>query len=425
MRKDKCLWLLLGGELIVMTSIAMLGDLRHHIPLYLLLYGLSTALCIVAAVSAMRARISMRIVILAAIVLRVPMFFTQPTLSDDVWRYLHDGRAQIAGVSPYAFAPNDPRTAPYRGPEFERINHPDIRTIYPPIAQIGFRAAAMFSAPLLAWRLIQLFCEIAFLLVAARFLAGRGSNVANLALYAWHPLAIIESIGSAHLEPLGIALLVTALAAAANARWTRAGIALAASVAAKLVAAPLVLMMNRRTVLAFGLTLIAIIGFGFQAGNPLGTMALFASTWESNGSVYGLATALIDPRLYRVFAAGALLGVLWWVRDGRRDLMTSAAAYFFALFLLAPVVHPWYLLWLLAIVPLRHAPLDRIGVAALAWTATVALSYVAHQQMLANGSWTIPPAILLLEYAPVYGLLVYDVARKAARQKTRPALSTI
>ena len=152
---------LLSLELFLLSAIAWLGDLRSHIALYLILF-VAASLCFgMATLFAAKARVSTRVVIVSAIVLRLPMFFTQPSLSDDVWRYLHDGRAQLAGVSPYAFAPSDPRTTPFRGPEFSRINHPDIPTIYPPLAQFAFRVAAMFPAPLLAWRLILLAAEIA------------------------------------------------------------------------------------------------------------------------------------------------------------------------------------------------------------------------------------------------------------------------
>ena len=404
------LWALLAGELIVLSIMAGLGDLRRHIPLYLLLFALAALLFALAVWRTTERAPSLRIILFVAIALRVPMFFTEPSLSDDVWRYLHDGRAQLAGMSPYTLAPNDPRTVPYRGSEFGRINHPDVPTIYPPLAQMAFRIAAAFPAPLVAWRLVLLAAEI-MLLCAAAVLIGRRAY-GNLALYAWHPLAITEGIGSAHLEPLAISFLVLAIVANARTAPVSAGVALAASVATKLVAAPLILLSRRtRTLVAFALVLFVYMPFALMEPNARGTLSLFAQSWESNGSIFSIANAVVDGRWYRIGAAAVLLAGLWILRRRHAPLPDAAAAFFFALFILAPVVHPWYLLWILALLPLRRHPLDAVGVAALIWTITVVCAYTAHQQMLETQVWRIPPFMLMIEYVPVFALLVYAAVR--------------
>ena len=404
------LWALLVGELIVLSIMAGLGDLRRHIPLYLVLFALAALFFAFAVWRTAETVLSLRIVLVAAIVLRVPMFFTEPSLSDDVWRYLHDGRAQLAGISPYAYAPNDPRTAPYRGPEFSRINHPDVTTIYPPFAQMAFRLAAAFPAPLVAWRLIILAAEI-MLLCAAALLLGRRAY-GNLALYAWHPLAITEGIGGAHLEPLAIALLVLAIAANTRAAPVTAGVALAASVATKLIAAPLILLTSsKRTLAAFALVLFAYMPFALTEPNARGTLSLFAQSWESNGSIFSIISTFVDGRSYRIAAAAVLLAGLWILRRRQMPLPDAAAAFFFAFFILAPVVHPWYLLWILALLPLRKHPLDVVGAAALIWTITVVCAYTAHQQLLETQVWRIPTFMLMIEYVPVFALLVYATVR--------------
>ncbi|HET9441369.1 MAG TPA: hypothetical protein VFO52_14425, partial [Longimicrobiales bacterium] len=104
---------------------------------------------------------------------------------------------------------------------------------------------------------------------------------------------------------------------------------------------------------------------------------------------------------------------------------TDAAAfiYLFVMFALAPVVHPWYLLWILALLPLRRVPFDTVGSAALIWTITVSLAYSAHQQQLAHGVWQIPSLLLFLEYLPVYTLLIVQnsTARKFFRTNWTPS----
>lgn len=378
-------------------------------PLFIWLFVAAAALYLPAVLTALQVRLSFAAVLVIALQLRVPMFLTEPTLSDDVWRYLHDGRAQHAGVNPYLYAPADARTAQYRGPEYANINHPNLPTIYPPVAQYAFRMAAASAAPLFVWRLMLLAAEVATLIAGALLLKKRGLPPANLALYAWHPLAIIEGIGSAHLEPLGIAFLVVTAGWLASGPRARAGAALALSVATKLVAAPLLMLQARhaRLTACFALTLLAVyLPFMTEGSNVFGSLRLFSETWESNGSIYALVAPLLGGREYRLMAAGVLmllLAVLAWYRWAFTE---AGFAFFFALFLFSPVVHPWYLLWLLAFLPFRKQPFDRTGLAALLWTCSVVASYSAHQQQLVTGTWHIPANLLLAEYVPVYLLLI-------------------
>lgn len=359
--------------------------------------------------TARQLRLSFAGVLVVALQLRVPMFLAEPTLSDDVWRYLHDGRAQNAGVNPYLYAPDDPRTAQYRGPEHKLINHRQLPTIYPPVAQYAFRIAASSSRPILVWRLMLLAAEIAILIAGALLLKRCGLPAANLALYAWHPLAIFEGIGSAHLEPLAIASLVLAAWWAARGSWARSGFALALSVGAKLVAAPLLLLIARRpgATLMFALALAALyLPFAGAGANVLGSLSTFGETWESNGSIYALATELMDGRTYRIVAGVGVLALVGIMALRRIDFASAAFAFFFTVFLLSPVVHPWYLLWLIVFLPFRRQPFDVPGSAALLWSTAVVFSYEAQHQQVISGAWQIPRRFLLAEYVPVYLLLI-------------------
>jgi hypothetical protein len=378
--------------------------------LFILLFVTAALLYLPAALQAMQMRLPFAAVLVIALQLRLPMFLAEPTLSDDVWRYIHDGRAQAAGVNPYLYAPSDPRTAQYRGPEFAQINHPELPTIYPPVAQLAFRLAATTIDPLFVWRLLVLAAEIIILITGALLLKRHDLPAANLALYAWHPLAIIEGVGSAHLEPIAVAFLVVACLWLSSAAHARAGAALAASVAAKLVALPLLLLLglrNRRAALAFAFVLLAVyLPFSFDNANAFGSLRIFTETWESNASIYALAVPFVGARDYRLLAAIILAGIVVLLSARRTSLNDGAFIFFLAFFLLSPVVHPWYLLWVLAFLSLRRRPLDPLGCAALTWTISIVLAYSAQEQFLATGLWRIPESMLLAEYVPVYLLLI-------------------
>ena len=63
-----------------------------------------------------------------------PVLFPPPFLSSDMYRYVWDGRVQVAGINPYRYVPADPALQSLRDDAiYPHINRADIaRTIYPP-----------------------------------------------------------------------------------------------------------------------------------------------------------------------------------------------------------------------------------------------------------------------------------------------------
>jgi hypothetical protein len=346
-----------------------------------------------------------------ALLLRLPMLFTQPSLSDDVWRYLHDGRAQLTGMNPYVLAPGDERTAPFRGPEFTRINHRDLVTIYPPAAQLAFASNALLGSRLLIWRLLLIAAELATFAAIAGLLARRGHGSRNLALYAWHPLAVIEAAGSAHLDPIAIALLVAGVLAAERGRAVSAGVLLGFSTAFKLVTAPLLAATTQvrqaKVVIPAILCVLVLYGLYWQGGPPIGSLPTFAVRWEGNASAYAALASLTDGYRARIFAVTLLLCAIVVIRSSHMNSENRMAACMLAILLLSPVVHPWYLLWLLALVPVvTERWLMRVM---LVWSVTVPVSYLASD-------------FRMVEYAPVYAMLALT-AVTAVRRGFQPGTS--
>lgn len=362
----------LGVQLFAFGALVLLGDLRAHVWLFLLCFALAAAALFVARGQLRGPTDSLLFVAAVAIVLRLPMLFTTPSLSDDVWRYLHDGRAQIAGVDPYRLAPADARTLTFRGPEHGRINHPQLVTIYPPAAQALFFLNALAGSHLIVWRLLL----IGFELFAMTVLARLGAQPRNLALFAWHPLAVVETAGSGHLDIAAIALLLAGLYYATRGRGVAAGMLTGFGAAVKLV--PVLALLatrhgrDRRTVAA----MMAVIALAYAAFGPsaLGSLPTFARSWEANAGIYAVLAGLTDGYRARILCAALLLAAFFVIRKTQDQPLRAAALLTLTLLLLSPVVHPWYLLWLLAFVP--ALPPGWLRTTALVWTLVVVLSYV-------------------------------------------------
>ena len=178
-------------------------------------------------------------VVLVAIALRVAVFPVPPTLSDDVYRYVWEGRVLAAGANPYAHAPADPALARFRDADvFPRVNHPELAAVYPPLAEAGFALVARVSATPVAMKLWVLLHDVALCALLAWWCRARGGSAWDGLVYAWNPLVVVEYAGSAHHDPTGILWLVLALALAERRRGAASAASLAAAVLVKLVSLP-------------------------------------------------------------------------------------------------------------------------------------------------------------------------------------------
>ena len=101
-------------------------------------------------------------VVLVALALRAALVATPPTLSDDLYRYVWEGRVLASGSSPYAHAPLDSALATLRDAAiFPRVNHPELSAIYPPLAEAGFALVARVWFSLVAFKLWVLLHDVA------------------------------------------------------------------------------------------------------------------------------------------------------------------------------------------------------------------------------------------------------------------------
>jgi hypothetical protein len=179
-------------------------------------------------------RIALGLAALAGVALVV----APPVLSDDVHRYLWDARVLRHGIDPYAYAPSDPALAPLRDPLHARVNHADLPTIYPPVAQLIFALADLVAHAPWSPKLAALAAHLLTTPVVARLAGPRAAALAPL--HALNPLLLAESAMSGHVDAFAGLFVALAVLAMVRGAWTRASLALALATGVKLVGLALV-----------------------------------------------------------------------------------------------------------------------------------------------------------------------------------------
>ena len=381
-------------------------------------------------------------ILVVALLLRLLALPLAPSLSDDVHRYLWDGRVAASGANPYRLTPNDPELTTQRDDLWQRTAHRDVATVYPPLALSLFAAASATPQPLTAYKLTL----VAVDLIACALLLGlarrRGSTAGALA-YVWNPLVVIEGAGMGHVDVLGASLVIACVyliavgrgSAIRSRRSLAAGTVAALGVLAKLVplaAIPLWWRTIRRDppqgrLFALGAACLLVPTVAavlvWTGGVPPG-LAVYALRWEYNGPLYEPLWRLLDvlqldrvaaglvhavrlvfggeidappwrtlyAQTYPQFLARTLLlavaGVAWFRVWRQRPGPTGAAFGAFGVVLLAsPTLYPWYLIWILPWAAL-------LGVrSVLLLSATLPLAYL--------------PALAGVDYFPLVYLAVW------------------
>jgi hypothetical protein len=358
-------------------------------------------------------------VLVVALALRASVLPVTPTLSDDVHRYAWEGRVLVAGGNPWRAAPGDPRLTPLRDTEHHpRINHPGLTAIYPPLAEAGFALVAALRPGVLGIKLWVLLHDLALCALLARWCARRGGSAWDAVAYAWNPLVVAEYAGSAHHDPTGIVWLVAALAWAERRPPRAVASALAAVAAVMVKLAPLVAVpflwrdwtararSVASTLLVAGLAAYAALALGSDSG-----LAAFATRWRHNDALFGpLAWAVGEPGARVVVAL--VLGTLLLAGLHRRwDAVTGTRHLLAAGLLLGPVVHPWYVGWLLALGALAPpAPL-------LLFSALVSLGYGGFAEPREGNAYHPGAAWRALEYgAPALLAVALAWSRRRGRR---------
>lgn len=322
-----------------------------------------------------------------AVLVRLLLLFTTPTLSDDVYRYLWDGHVTAHGVSPYAYAVNDPALDYLEAPARSLVNNGWMASPYLPAAQLVFGGVTAV-APLrpLAMQSAMIIFDLFSAWLIARLLSLANLPPRRLLLYLWNPLVIVEVAHGAHIDAWMILLALLALtftlrraSSLTPHSSSLAPLFLALATLTKIL--PLLLFpvlfwqWTWRQRITFGLLTVGLlVPFGWQAGWGLGgqldgtglfgALRIYGRQWRFNSGLFhwleqflsrrGVADSVGVSKM--MLAMGMVLVVTAVFLRARHlqepiDILRVTAVPFIAYILFTPTLHPWYLLILLIFLP--------------------------------------------------------------------------
>jgi len=185
-------------------------------------------------------RWAVALIVIGGIAVQLAALSAGPQGSDDLYRYIWDGRVQAAGIDPYQYAPAAPQLvslrdpflwnaqAPYcvhagmrldsstqvAAPGCTRINRPIVHTIYPPVAEAYFLGVHYLSPAGSGTTPIQAGAALCAVLVTVLLLYGLpkvGRDRRLAVLWAWCPTVALEAGNNGHVDVLAVGITAAAL----------------------------------------------------------------------------------------------------------------------------------------------------------------------------------------------------------------------
>jgi alpha-1,6-mannosyltransferase len=344
-----------------------------------------------------------------AVAFRAPLMLPKVGTDNDMMRYVWDGRIQRLGFSPYSVLPADPALAWTHNEETGEMPSRRARTPYPPAAQLFFRLVNGIHDSARAMKAALVMCDLLTMIVLWRWLVVTRRNEWLTLAYAWNPLVILEVAHSGHIDALG-ALWITASAYwLARRRTALASIGFVLAVATKLLPIVLAPLFWRRIRLRDGLVAAALfvllyLPFTLSQVNPgtpdtsapLGAVPNVVAHIRFNGPLFRMFAAVSTPQAAAGIAVALGLAVAAWARWKLSASDPAAWAWPMAVALAcAPVIYPWYLLYLTPFLfSVATLPL-------MVWTLAATLAYVVWYVPEYRKPWVVPPVVMLIEYGSV------------------------
>jgi alpha-1,6-mannosyltransferase len=418
-----------------------LMDLRQQTTQFEAVFFTAFFLYLVSSIFVLNSRfhspgVALGVIFFFAVLFRLPMLTMKPTLSDDMFRYVWDGRVQAQGISPYRYPPDSSELSSLRQDDssiWPNINRKSAVTIYPPGAQASFLGIwHLVGDSVGGFKTIFVLAELLAVVPLLLLLRLFHQPPERSLIYLWSPLLIFEVAHAGHVDGILLPLLILAFWARVRNRPWLLGMSLGFATLFKLFPALLLPALippprkNRidslKTLLGFGVLItFAYLPYILWSDNVIG----FLPQYLDENFNLGLARLVFDLAPHLNISSSILANAITFGGLGVAGLFfllkpvdSGKAALQRCLWLIAwftlfsQNLFPWYLLWLLPLITLFLEPGKFMGIRITpiaAWfifSGTIALAYTFFID------WRIIPWAQWAEYLPLYLLIILAYSMK-------------
>lgn len=370
--------------------------------------------------------------LILSVLIQISFLNFEPIGSDDIYRYMWDGKVQDAGINPYQYKPSDEKLNFLHSDILpERMNFKEMKTIYFPLSQwIFYFAYKLSNENYWGYKFFILISILISFLLIYKILEKCGLEKKYLLIFVLSPLIYFQFSVDGHLDAFGLPMLLASLYFYLNEKKVFSAIFLGLSFSIKpigFVLLPIFFLNEKYFKDKIKFFIIPIIVFGlqfipyFSSSNPFEAFLIYTKNWIYNGLIFNFFNAFIhNNQTARLITSGLLLIILLPIYFSKLNFLAKCYYSFLFMIIFSPVVHPWYLSWILILIPLFPNWSGIYLVSAVSFTSLTILNYKL------NGVWKDYLAIQIIEYLPVIILSIielYHLKPFSSHDKEKPKFS--
>lgn len=366
------------------------------------------------------------------ILFRFIFLFSIPNLSDDFYRFFWDGVLINNHINPFLYLPravieNQSIIIPALDITlFESLNSPDYFTVYPPVCQFVFWISATLGngnlrIAIFIMKIFMFLAEIGSILIILKLLKIYGLRREYIYFYIFNPLIIIELVGNIHFEAFLIFFVLLSIYYFQKNNFLLSSIAFALAISSKLT--PILMLpfflkrLKIKRALFFYILVLCIAALTFLPflGSALinglaSSIGLYFQKFEFNASIFYIIREIgfwvkgwdiiqVASKWLALSTVTIILAVTFLENTKRQNLPGVFIWSLFIYFAFASIIHPWYATPILAFCWFSKYRFPVV------WSFTIFLSYAGYTtDGFQEHLW-----VLLLEYIPVYAVMVYEL----------------
>lgn len=355
----------------------------------------------------------------AGILFRLLVLFSLPTLSDDYFRFIWDGRMTMLGISPYSNIPaNIEHHDLMLKDMFHLINSQEYYTVYPPTNQFIFWLSNLtgdsVTTATISMKAFIFMMEVFSIFIINDLLKRMNIPTKYTLIYALNPLVIIEFTASLHFEAVMLFFLLASFWLYQRKLIWLSAMAFALAIGSKLL--PLIFLplifpiLGWKKGIGYGaITLITFLATfipfweAHLFWNIIESLKLYFGHFEFNSSIYKLFEPYYEKRWIPAVLFLTFYGwfyVHYYKRLTQENILPAILVILGVYFVFSSTVHPWYIASLIAFAGFSVLKTPLI------WSALLPFTYVAY---LNDGAYHQQPWVNIVEYSLLVLCLIYEL----------------
>lgn len=393
-----------SNNIITYSTIWLLSSLLYLIAVYFIKFNKMAVM-----------RINFFLVL--SILIQISFLNYEPIGSDDIYRYMWDGKIQSAGINPYQYKPSDEKLSFLHSNILpERMNYKEMKTIYFPLSQwIFYFGYNLSKENYWGYKVFILISILISFLLIKKILEMCALGEKNLLIFVLSPLIYFQFSIDGHLDAFGLPILLASFYFYFKNHNMLSAIFLGLSFSIKpigIVLLPIFFIHQNLFKDKLLFVILPFVAFGFQfipyltSSNPFEAFIIYTKNWLYNGFVFTLINSVIhNNQIARSITSGLLVVSLLPIYFSKFSLLSKSYYAFLFMILFSPVVHAWYLSWLLVLIPFVANWSGIYLVASVSLTSFTLMNYKL------NGIWKDYFIVQVVEFMPVIIIALFEIYR--------------